>query len=117
MYRIFYPLDMPVKSVNATEMQKKFGLWLEKSHKEPVSIRKHNRDVAVLVDYDQYVFLEKLKNMYTGFHKSKKKSKYQGMPLQLQGFLSAIDEFGGMTNEDIEEFKKYSEIFREEFSL
>ena len=111
---------MLVKSVNATDVQKRFGLWLEESHKEPVSIRKHNRNVAVLVDYDQYVFLEKLKNMFAGFQKTKSSSsnsKYQGMPLQLQGFLSAIDEFGGMTNEDIEEFKKYSEIFRNEFSL
>jgi len=108
---------MLVKSVNATEIQKRFGLWLEESHKEPVSILKHNRKVAVLVDYDQYIFLEKLKNMYSGFQNTRTKSKYKGMPLQLQGFLSAVDEFGGMTNEDVEEFKKYSEIFREEFSL
>ena len=108
---------MPVKSVNATDIQKRFGLWLEESHKEPVSIRKHNRNVAVLIDYDKYVFLEKLENMFSRFQKTKTQSKYKDMPFQLQGFLSDIDSFGGMTNEDLEEFKKYSEVFREEFSL
>jgi prevent-host-death family protein len=111
---------MLVKSVNATDVQKRFGLWLEESHKEPVSIKKHNRNVAVLIDYDQYIFLEKLKNMFSAFQQERtaqKTSKYQGMPFQLQGFLTAIDEFGGMTNNDVEEFKKYSEIFKNEFSL
>lgn len=110
---------MPVKSVNATDIQKRFGTWLEESHKEPVSIRKHNRNVAVLMDYDQYLFLEKLKKMFTGFQETKTSntSAYQGMPLQLQGFLSAVDSFGGMTSQDIAEFKKYSEVFKNEFSL
>lgn len=108
-----------MKSVNATDVQKRFGVWLEESHKEPVSIRKHNRNVAVLVDYDQYLFLEKLKNMFAGFQETRtsKTSAYQGMPLQLQGFLSAVDSFGGMTSQDIEEFKKYSEVFRNDFLL
>ncbi len=108
-----------MKSVNATDVQKRFGVWLEESHKEPVSIRKHNRNVAVLIDYDQYLFLEKLKKMFVGFQETKanKSTTYQGMPLQLQGFLSAVDSFGGMTRQDVEAFKKYSEIFRDEFSL
>jgi len=113
-------VDIPVKSTNATDVQKQFGKWLEESHKGPVSIRKHNRNVAVLVDYDQYIFLENLKKMFTGFQEAKTRdnpSSYQGMPLQLQGFLSAVDTFGGMTTQDIEEFKKYSEVFKSEFSL
>lgn len=55
----------------------------------------------------------------TGFQETKTSntSAYQGMPLQLQGFLSAVDSFGGMTSQDIAEFKKYSEVFKNEFSL
>lgn len=112
--------EMTVKSVNTTDIQKRFGLWLEESHREPISIRKHNRNVAVLVDYEQYVFLEKLKNLFSDFQKAKSennKTQVQGMPLQIQSFLSDLEVFGGMTNEDIEEFKKHSEQFRAEFSL
>lgn len=110
-----------MKSVNATDVQKRFGLWLEESHKKPVLIRKHNRNVAVLVDYEQYVFLEKLENLFTTFQKTKtaekKLSSRSNIPFQVQGLLSEIEVFGGMTSEDIEEFKKYSEVFKSEFSL
>jgi prevent-host-death family protein len=111
---------MLVKTVNATDVQKRFGLWLEESHKEPVSIQKHNRNVAVLVDYEQYVFLDKLRKIFSEFQKerSKKiKSKTGGMPLQIQSFLSDIDILGGMTSDDIEEFEKFSTLFKSEFSL
>lgn len=110
-----------VKSVSATDIQKRFGLWLEESHKEPISIRKHDRNVAVLIDYEQYVFFEKLQNLFTQFQQEKtgksSVSDSQNMPLQIQNFLSDIDAFGGMTEEDIEEFKKHSEVFKAEFSL
>jgi len=111
---------MLVKTVNATDVQKRFGLWLEESHKEPVSIQKHNRNVAVLVDYDQYIFLDKLKNIFSEFQKErskKRKLSTDGMPLQVQSFLSDIEVFGGMTSDDIEEFKKFSNLFKSEFSL
>ena len=107
-----------MKSVNATDIQKRFGRWLEQSHREPVSIQKHNRNVAVLVDYEQYIFLEKLQKLFTNFQQEKGKiANAQGMPSQIQSFLSDMEVFGGMTDEDIKEFKKYSELFKTEFSL
>lgn len=39
------------------------------------------------------------------------------LPPQLEKFLQAIDDFGGMDNETMAEFKKHSQSFREEFSL
>ena len=110
-----------MKSVNATDIQKRFGLWLEQSHREPVSICKHNREVAVLVDYEYFVVLEKLKKSLVDFKKKKgvKKasSSVLGMPSQMKNFLSEVESFGGLTDDDVEEFKKHSQEFREEFSL
>jgi prevent-host-death family protein len=116
---MFNFMDMLVKTVNATDIQKRFGLWLEESHKEPVSIQKHNRNVAVLVDYEQYVFLDKLRNIFSEFQKERSKTatKVDGMPLQIQSFLSDMEVLGGMTSDDIEAFKKFSSIFKSEFSL
>lgn len=116
---MFNFMDMLVKTVNATDIQKRFGLWLEESHKEPVSIQKHNRNVAVLVDYEQYVFLDKLRNIFSEFQKERSKTatKVGGMPLQIQSFLSDMEVLGGMTSDDIEAFKKFSNIFKSEFSL
>jgi prevent-host-death family protein len=41
-------------TVSATEAKQQFAALLDKAQREPVRIRRHNRDVAVIVSADEY---------------------------------------------------------------
>jgi len=45
--------------INATTFKKRSGEFLDKALKEEVIIKRRNRKVAVLLDYERYEFLKK----------------------------------------------------------
>lgn len=47
-------------TVSATQAKQQFAALLDKAQREPVRIRRHNRDVAVIVSADEY---EQLRGM------------------------------------------------------
>jgi prevent-host-death family protein len=52
-----YPIFM--QRVSATEAKQNFAAMLDKAQREPVRIRRHDRDVAVLVSSEEYERLSK----------------------------------------------------------
>jgi prevent-host-death family protein len=50
----FDPLVILMKTVNATEAKNSFGVLLEDVQKEPVTVSKNGRDVAVMVSAKDY---------------------------------------------------------------
>ena len=43
-----------MKSVSATDAKQRLAALLDTAQREPVVIRRHERDVAVLLSFDQY---------------------------------------------------------------
>jgi prevent-host-death family protein len=48
-------------TVSATEAKQQFAALLDKAQREPVRIRRHNRDVAVIVSADEYEQLRQMR--------------------------------------------------------
>jgi PHD/YefM family antitoxin component YafN of YafNO toxin-antitoxin module len=56
-----------MKFVNEENARKDFHLWLEECNKEIIVICKNNKNSAVLINYDKYIFLESLQNKVVEF--------------------------------------------------
>jgi prevent-host-death family protein len=52
--------------VNATELKNRLGKYLDASAKEPVTIEKSGRKVAVILSYDEYEHLQKIDDQLWG---------------------------------------------------
>ncbi|MEK6627531.1 MAG: type II toxin-antitoxin system prevent-host-death family antitoxin [Bdellovibrionota bacterium] len=52
--------------MNATKAKNEFGLMLEHARKEPVSIERNGRGVAVVISFEEYSRLQELENKYWG---------------------------------------------------
>ena len=50
-----------MQTVSATEAKQSFAALLDKAQREPVVIRRHDRDVAVIVSAEEY---ERLRDLY-----------------------------------------------------
>ena len=50
--------------MNATKAKNEFGLMLEHARKEPVSIERNGRGVAVVISFEEYSRLQELENKY-----------------------------------------------------
>lgn len=48
-------------SISATEAKQQFAALLDRAQREPVRIRRHNRDVAVLVSAAEYEQLRRMR--------------------------------------------------------
>ena len=48
-----------MKTVSATEAKQNFAAMIDHAQREPVRIRRHDRDLAVLVSAEQYEHLNK----------------------------------------------------------
>lgn len=48
-------------TVSATEAKQQFAALLDRAQREPVCIRRHNRDVAVIVSADEYEQLRRMR--------------------------------------------------------
>jgi prevent-host-death family protein len=53
-----------MKTITATEAKSRFGQIMDQARKEPVVVQSHGRNVAVLLDYDEYKRLEALEDAY-----------------------------------------------------
>ncbi len=50
--------------MNATKAKNEFGLMLEHARKEPVSIERNGRDVAVVISFEEYSRFQELEDKY-----------------------------------------------------
>jgi len=55
-----------MKTASATEVKTKFGQYLDIAQKEPVTIEKSGRDVAVMLSMEEYRFFLSLEDAYWG---------------------------------------------------
>ena len=51
-----------MKSVSATEAKQRLAALLDAAQREPVVIRKHDRDVAVIISAEEYDRIRGIKN-------------------------------------------------------
>jgi prevent-host-death family protein len=51
-----------MKSVSATEAKQRLAALLDAAQREPVVIRKHDRDVAVIISSEEYGRIRGIKN-------------------------------------------------------
>ena len=51
---------MTAKTITATELRARDGLYLDEAAKAPIIITKHNRPWRVLIDIDEYERLKRL---------------------------------------------------------
>ncbi len=64
---------------NATEVKTRFGEFMDKAQKEPVTVEKTGRSYAVLIGYDEYQRLVALEDAYWGARaREAEKSGYVG---------------------------------------
>lgn len=59
-----YTQEARVFKMNATKAKNEFGLLLERVHKEPVSIEKNGRAVAVVVSLEDFERMEALEDAW-----------------------------------------------------
>lgn len=52
-----------MKTATATEIKTKFGQYLDYAQKEPVTIEKSGRDVAVMISMEEYQRFQQLEEM------------------------------------------------------
>ncbi|MFA7239336.1 MAG: type II toxin-antitoxin system prevent-host-death family antitoxin [Sulfuricellaceae bacterium] len=53
-----------MKTITATEAKTKFGLYLDMSRTEPVTIEKSGRDIAVMISIEEYRRFRALEDAY-----------------------------------------------------
>ncbi len=82
---------MIVREITSSEAQKNFGELLMKVNREPFSIKKHNKEVAVIMSSYDFKILMKSKENY----KSKKISDFIWSGKNLNRFKSKdeVDKF------------------------
>jgi prevent-host-death family protein len=57
VYKFCYCFDMP--TVSATHAKQNFAAMLDAAQREPVRIRRHDRDIAVILSAEEYARLRK----------------------------------------------------------
>ncbi len=55
-----------MKTVSATEIKNRFGLYLGRVAVEPVAVEKNGRPVAVLLSFDEYEALQRSDDAFWG---------------------------------------------------
>ena len=51
---VYFRQNEPMKTVSATEAKQNFAAMIDAAQREPVRIRRHDRDLAVLVSAEEY---------------------------------------------------------------
>ena len=61
LYKMDIPSNIAICTVSATHAKQNFAAILDLSQREPVRIRRHERDVAVLISADEFESIRKLR--------------------------------------------------------
>jgi prevent-host-death family protein len=77
-----------MQTISATQAKQKFAALLDTAQREPVSIQRHDRDIAVLVSAEDYARMSG--NQWAEFDR-------------LMDLASAQAEANGFTEKDLEE--------------
>lgn len=84
-----------MKTVSATECKTHLGEYLEKVQKEPVTIHKTGRPVAVLISYEEYAQFVEMENAYwLARAKESEASGYLGTEKSMELLLEASKKLG-----------------------
>ncbi len=77
-------------NANATDVKNRFGEFMEKAQREPVTVEKTGRSYAVLISFEEYERLTALEDAYWGALATRAEASGYASPEEVEELLKKL---------------------------